>query len=116
MTNLDTDDFTDAEIAIELRPADADAAELVKQAFADEEVLESDAFTGTEILTIITSLGKGAIGKFLDFFAKHRERFKGATVKIGTKEVALTGYSMEEVQNLLSSGAIQKIQREMKKK
>jgi hypothetical protein len=116
MSNTEDTGFEDMEIAVELRPADAAAAELVRQTFADEEILESNAFTGAEILTIIFSAAKGTIGKVLEFFVKHRESFKGASLKIGPKEVALTGLTKQEMEDILASGNIEKILAEMRKR
>jgi hypothetical protein len=116
MTDESTlDEFADLEIAFEFRPADAAAADLVRQTFAGEEIFESNAFTGAETLTMIFSAARNAINKVLGFFAEHRKSFNGASIKIGTEEISLTGYTMEEVRALMESGVIQKHLRELKK-
>lgn len=109
-------DFADLEVAIEFRPADVAAAELLKQSFTDEEVFESNAFSGAWIYTVITAASKDAIGKVLEFFIQHRQRFKDTTIKIGTEEISLTGYSMDEVKGFLDSPSFQKALRSVKKK
>lgn len=116
MTESINNDFADLEVAIEFRPADAAAAELLKQSFTDEEIFESNAFSGAWIFTIITSATKGAIGKVLEFFAQHRQSFKDASIKIGTQEISLTGYSIEEVKGFFDSPGFQKALRGVKKK
>ena len=111
----DTRNVADAEIAVEFHVADATAADLVKRIFADEEIFESSAFTGAEIITVVSSVKK-AFTKLLDFFAKHRESFKDAVVKIGPDEVSLKGYTMQEIQEFMASGSVEKILKAMKKK
>jgi len=104
------------DIVIELQPADRSTAELIKQHFIDEEVLESNAFTGAELITILVATGKDTLLKVLSFFTKHRESLKGASVRIGTQEVELTGYSIKEVTEFMESGNVEKIIDAMKKK
>lgn len=116
MTEASDNDFADLEVAIEFRPADAAAAELLKQRFAGEEIFESNAFSGAWIFTILTSATKGAIGKVLEFFLQHRQSFKDASIKIGTEEISLTGYSIEEVKGFFDSPSFQKAMRSVKKK
>lgn len=116
MTGAADDDFADVEVAVEFRPADAAAAELLKQSFADEEVFESNAFSGAWVYTVILSASRVALGKALEFFAQHRQSFKDASIKIGTEEVSLTGYTVEEVRGFLDSPSFQKTLRSLKKK
>jgi hypothetical protein len=108
-------EFDDLEIAIAFYPADEAAAELLKQNFAEEDVFESNAFSGAWIFTVIVSASKGAVGKVLDFFSQHNQRFKGATVKIGKEEISLSGYSLEEVKEFFDSKHFQKALRAVKK-
>jgi hypothetical protein len=114
METNDTE-FNDLEIAVAFYPSDEAAAELLKQNFAEEEIFESNAFSGAWILTIIVSASKGAVGKVLDFFSQHNQKFKGATVKIGKEEISLSGYSLEEVKEFFDSKPFQKALRAVKK-
>lgn len=116
MTDANDNEFAEVEVAIEFRPADTAAGELLKQSFADEEIFESNAFSGAWIFTVITSATKGAISKVLGFFAQHRQSFKDASIKIGTEEISLTGYSIEEVKGFFDSPSFQKALRGVKKK
>lgn len=116
MTDAIDNEFADLEVAIEFHPADAAAAEHLKQSFADEDIFESNAFSGAWIFTVITSATKNALGKVLEFFAQHRQSFKDASVKIGTEEISLTGYSIEEVKGFFDSPSFQKAMRGVKKK
>lgn len=114
-------DFGDTErddpmAAVEFYPADAAAATLVKRAFAGEEILESDAFTGTQIVTVIVAATGKALGPLLAFFAANRPSYRDATVKIGRTEIALKGYTAEEVRGLLDSPEVLKLLKELKKK
>jgi hypothetical protein len=109
------DEFADLEIAIEYRPADAAAAELVRRTFAGNDIFESKAFSGTEAVTVIISAARKVIAKALGLFTEHRKSFHGASIKIGKEEISLTGYTMEEIEGLLESGAILKHLRELKK-
>jgi hypothetical protein len=107
MTDESTlDEFADVEIAIEFRPTDEAAADLVRRSFAGEEIFEADAFTGSETITVIISAARKAIGRVLGFFSEHRKSFNGASIKIGKEEISLTGYTMEEIQGLLESGVL----------
>jgi hypothetical protein len=115
-TNFNDDEFADLEIAVEFHPFDSDAAALLKQTFADNEVFESNAFSGEWIYTIILSASKGAVGKVIEFFSSHRQRFKDATVKIGKNEISLSGYSINEVENFLDSKSFKTALRDLKKK
>ena len=115
MTETVENDFADLEIAIEFHPTDADAAELFKRHFVDEEVFESNAFSGAWIYTIIVSASRDAIAKVLGFFAQHRQSFKDASVKIGKEEISLSGYSIEEVKDFFDSKPFQKALRGLKK-
>lgn len=116
MTEATDNDLANLEVAIEFHPADTATAELLKQSFADIEVFESNAFSGAWILTVVTSATKGAIGKVLEFFAQHRQSFKDASVKIGTEEISLTGYSIDEVKEFFDSPSFQKALRGVKKR
>jgi len=115
MSEQNLEDFSDVEIAVELHPINAAAADLLKQEFGDEEIFESKAFSGAWIYTIIVSASKGAIGKVLDFFSTHRQSFKDATVKIGKEEISLSGYTMNEVKDFFDSKPVQKALRDLKK-
>lgn len=111
-----SENFADLEIVVEFQPLDDNAAELLKQEFAGDEVFESNAFSGEWVFTIILLASKGAVGKVVDFFATHRQRFKDATVKIGKEEISLTGYSKDEVLELFESKSFQKALTNLKTK
>lgn len=79
-------------------------------------MLESNAFTGAEIITIILAAGKDTIFKVLNFFVKHRDSLKNATVKVGKDEIELSGYSMKEVEDFIESGNVEKVMSALRKK
>lgn len=110
------DDFSDIDVAIEFQNADADTREELKKIFVDEEVLESHAFGGADVMTILTTLSKSTIGRLVEFFAKKAVESPKTTFKIGKNEIAMTGYSREDVEALLASPHFKAAVREVRKK
>lgn len=115
MTDDGLQDGGALEVALELELADMAGAELIRANFPEAEVYESAAFTGFNKVTVIVSAAGEVLRRLITFFAKHRESYRGATLKIGPEEVSITGYTSEELRGLLDSGAVQKLLREMKR-
>lgn len=109
MANPPNDTFEGQEILVSFQPKDDEAAKLLRDAFTDTEILESNAFTGAKSLMLVVNATKGVLKSVLSFFSAHRERFKDTQVRIGKDEFSLSGFSAEEVQELLASDDLDRI-------
>jgi len=110
-SNLNADSF---EIAVEFRPVDSAAANLLKTTFTDEDIVESSGFSGAEMVTIFVT-AQAAFAQVLRFFAMNKARYKTASVMISGERIELNGYSSEEVESILASGDMLKMLRALKK-
>jgi len=115
MTDFSDQEAGEVDVVLELELADPAAADLLRAAFPEAEVYESAAFTGLNKVTVIVSAAGQVLRRLVAFFAAHRESYRGATLKVGPEEVSITGYTSEELQGLLDSGAVHKLLREMKR-
>ena len=97
------------EYIIEFSPLTQDVKASAYEHFSETDILESSGFSGTEIITMLVSTGVVVLGKFLKFFNKNREHMKSATVKIGKKQVELSGYSSQEISDILANDQVGKI-------
>jgi hypothetical protein len=104
-----------ADIAVEFRVGNAAAAEAIKKAFEDDEVLESHAFSGAEILTVLTKITLATIGKLFGLAAGHEKAIRSCTIKVGPKEVVLSGFTATELERLMTSGDLRRLVREVRK-
>jgi hypothetical protein len=114
MSDILPDDAGSLEIAVEFRPVDSAATELLKATFADEDIVESSGFSGAELVTIFVT-AQTAFAQLLNFFVRNRARFKTASVVISGEKIELNGYSGEEVESILASGDMLKMLRTLKK-
>lgn len=103
------------ELIVDFTPADEDAARSIRDYFAGDELLESDSFLGTSLITIILVAGTHGLRKVLQYVLDHRKNLKDASVKIGKEEISLTGYSIKEVKDLIESGSIDKVLKQLQK-
>lgn len=104
-----------ADVAIEFVTSDEAAIGSIKQAFADDEILESHAFSGAAILTVLTKIGQATVGKLFGLAASHDKAIRSCNIKIGKKELALSGFTAPEIEKLIKSGDLLALVREYKK-
>jgi hypothetical protein len=80
----------------------------LKSLFPDEDdiTIAKRAVGGAEIKGWFI-LGKGILGKILDFISRRGDRITGATVIIGSSEIKLVGFGKEDVMELLESPGMQ---------
>ena len=64
---------------------------------------------------MIVAATRNGIGTILEFFARHRQSYKDATIKIGRHEIEMKGYTIDEVKGLFDSPRVQKLLRELRK-
>jgi hypothetical protein len=104
------------EIVIRASPIDEESLELVREYFADQDVSHSHAFTGTEMVTVIGKFTTSTLQKAIAWFSHHERRFANASFELDGNKITIKGYALDEVAELLKSGDVQKIIRELKRK
>lgn len=76
------------------------------QEFSSEVVIESSAFSGTEIITVIISTSAIVLDKILNFFIQNRKTLKETTIKIGSDQIELSGFTDEAIQKMIENGSL----------
>ncbi|MEM7659469.1 MAG: hypothetical protein AAF399_25345 [Bacteroidota bacterium] len=98
------------------QPQHPELEQLVKSEFSDQEILHSYAFTGAELITVIFSASILILDKVLRFYVKNREITKHTKLTINGKQLELTGYSVAEIEEMIQSGSLEAIQKQLQKK
>lgn len=114
MSNSDQNE-PDLDFTIEFTTNSKESINLIKDYFSDENFIETSAFTGLQSINVFLTTAQGVLKKLTQFIQKHSRSYKDAKIKIGTEEISLEGYSMEEVEQFLERNAIKKHLTKIKK-
>lgn len=119
---MESNETMDEEIVINFKTSDKETAKSVKDLITEPEVevIESSAFSGTEVITVILPVVLPALvvvtDKLLNFYLQNRKTLRETSVKVGKNEVSLTGFSEDEIKQLIDDGSLEKLKDIVKKK
>lgn len=74
-------------------------------------VTKQQSFDGIEIIAVIISTSAIYLDKILSFIIQNRKNIKRATLKVKQDEIFLSGFSSEEIKEIIDSGSIEYFQK-----
>lgn len=81
-----------------------------------DDVVFSHSFGGTDLISVITTLGRSTFQKLLSFFPNLRSPASKTTFKIDKTSLTMNGYTIEDINALLASPQFLKAVRAIKSK
>ena len=116
--NVESNDGADElyELVIRASQIDSEAVSLLRTFFSGDDVWHSHSFTGIEQVTVFTKKTAQAIGHLLAWFKLHQSRYPDATIEIGKEKVLIKGYAADEAMEILGSGRVAKLLRDLRAK
>lgn len=107
-------DLPDIEVAIVIETNDPALGGDLAKAVPGADFSVADRFVGGAEIAVFVSLVKDSLAPILGFLTANRDRVTKGSVRIGKEEIELTGFSDEQIINLLEQPAFKEALRTVK--
>jgi len=98
-------------LVVQIEPIEVKSyEESIKNSVPQADVMIMNSFSGAEFITVLIGAAPFLISKVLEFYIKHKNSARSASIKIGKDSIELSGMSIDQIENLAKSKTLEDLQ------